>query len=936
MSDFQSNTYLFGASAGFLEGMYAMYIKSPEAIDQSWREYFKSLGDNPSALEGFLNSIEKSKAVANPLQNEISEAFSDTAQKKPITEKSIGKDTSALQAVDIQQTIEKIANIYRTYGHTAVNLDPLNIAKQSASQEIFAINENSKNADFISKKLRDIYTTRIGYEFMHIESKEVREWFANYLEKEKTLYFSSSQKLKLLQDLFEITALEEYLHVKFPGAKRFSIEGSESVVVAAEYIVSKAAKYGLQEIVLGMAHRGRLNTLTKILKKPYSALFSEFTGNFAFPANHPGDVKYHLGASCDREVEGGKVHLSLLPNPSHLEAVNPVVVGRVRARQDDIADVQRSKVAAIMMHGDAAIVGQGSVAETMVLSGLPSYNIGGVIHIVINNQIGFTTLPSSSRTARYCTDIAKSIGAPILHVNGDDIEAVIFATQLALDYKAKFHKDVFIDIVGYRRYGHNEGDEPFFTQPIMYNAISNHKTPPIIYRDKLISEGVITEERARNIHDNFKLFLDKEYELSKTHKNDKFDWLNGVWNSYVSSADQNASNTPTGVDEGRLREIGVKLTTVPSDFSLNSKIERQLLTKRKSIGIGENIDWGTGEALALASLLDEGICIRMSGQDVERGTFSHRHAVLTDQTNEKKFTPLNNLRDDQVAKIEICNSYLSELGVLGFEYGYSLAAPGKLVIWEAQFGDFANGAQVLIDQFIVSAEAKWLRMSGITLLLPHGYEGQGPEHSSARLERFLQLCANNNIQVANCTTPASLFHILRRQVHRNYRKPLILMTPKSLLRHKLAVSKISDIGKGTQFNPLIPENDQGILPDKNIRKVIICSGKVYFDLYEMRAEKNAMDIVILRLEQIYPMPINELETQLLRYTNAKVIWCQEEHENMGAFRFVKDLITGVLQKINHFDTKLDYIGRPESASTAAGYGKLHSIEHDTMMQEAFS
>jgi 2-oxoglutarate dehydrogenase E1 component len=623
--------------------------------------------------------------------------------------------------------------------------------------------------------------------------------------------------------------------------------------------------------------------------------------------------------------------MSLTPNPSHLEVVNAVVLGKVRAKQDLAHDQARIKVLGLLLHGDAAFSGQGSVMEALSLSRLQAYHTGGTVHVVTNNQIGFTTNPDDSRSTSYSTDIAKFISAPILHVNGDDAEAVVFAAKLVAEYRAIFKKDVVLDIVGYRKYGHNEGDEPMYTQPKMYNAIKVKETPPQVFVKKLIGEQIITQEEFEQHRAKFKEHLDQEFIVSQGYKPIKPDWLEGNWSS-LEPAPLERSEPKTGLDVEQLKDLGLKTAAWPKDFHINSKLARQLDERAKNLQAGTNLDWAAGESLAFASLLTEGYNIRMTGQDVERGTFSHRHAVMTDQENETRYVPLNNLSSDQNAFLEIKNSNLSEFAVLAFEYGYSFTNPKTLTIWEAQFGDFANGAQVVIDQYVSSGEAKWLRMSGLVMLLPHGYDGQGPEHSSARLERFLQLCADDNMQVVNCTTPASIYHALRRQLHRNFRKPLVVMSPKSLLRHPLAVSSLADFDSGTTFKPVL--GDEAV-KESAVKKVLICSGKVYYDLVEKRKELKRDDVAIVRLEQIYPFADNLLGQELKKYPNAEILWCQEEHQNMGAYHFVEPRIEKVLSMIQHKCKRAKYVGRESSASPAVGYVKLHQIELKKLLEEAF-
>jgi 2-oxoglutarate dehydrogenase E1 component len=683
-----------------------------------------------------------------------------------------------------------------------------------------------------------------------------------------------------------------------------------------------------------MPHRGRLNTLVNIVKKPLTALFSEFGGASFKPddVQGSGDVKYHLGTSTDVEIAGQSVHLSLQPNPSHLEAVDPVVVGKVRARQDRAGDTKkRGSVMAILMHGDAAFAGQGLVYETLAMSQLIGYRTGGTIHLIVNNQIGFTTVPAHAYSGLYCTDVAKSIQAPILHVNGDDPEAVIFCSRMAAEYRMKFSSDIVLDIVCYRRHGHNETDEPAFTQPLMYKAINATKTTRTLYAEKLAAAGTVPQADAKAMLDAFTKTLEDANSAAKSYKPNKADWLEGHWTGFTPADQQEVELTEesTAVPAETLKQIGAALAHVPDGFNLNSKITRQLEAKQQAIDTGAGIDWATGEALGFGSLLLEGSRIRLSGEDTQRGTFSQRHAVLIDQVNQHEYTPLNNIAPDQ-ARIEIFNSLLSEAGVLGFEYGYSLADPRTLVLWEAQFGDFANGAQVIIDQFLASGETKWLRMSGLVLLLPHGYEGQGPEHSSARIERYLQLCAERNMYVCNLTTPANYFHALRRQLHRNFRKPLVVFEPKSLLRHKLAVSPLADFAEGTRFQYVIPEID-AIGPSEEVRRVAICSGKVYYDLLQERRLKEIRDIALVRLEQMYPFPENTLGRVLAAYPNADVVWCQEEPENMGAWSFVDRRIEKVLSRLDIKVRRPVYVGREAAASPATGLAKTHMAQQSRLV-----
>jgi 2-oxoglutarate dehydrogenase E1 component len=713
---------------------------------------------------------------------------------------------------------------------------------------------------------------------------------------------------------------------------------------------------GLKDIVLGMAHRGRLNVLTQVMGKPHRAVFHEFKGGSYAPddVEGSGDVKYHLGASSDRSFDGNEVHLSLTANPSHLEIVNPVVLGKVRAKQDQLSSVDgrwlmdarqtdRSKVLPLLIHGDAAFAGQGVVAECFGLSALRGHRTGGSLHVIINNQIGFTTNPRFSRSSPYPSDMAKVIEAPIFHVNADDPEAVVFAAKIATEFRQLFGRPVVIDMICYRRFGHNEGDEPSFTQPVMYRKIRNHPTTLQIYAERLMAEGVVTAEEVEAMKTAWRAKLEAEFEAGQTYKPNKADWLDGKWSGMKAADDQeDPRRGATGVPTERLKDLGKKLTEVPEGFNVHKTIGRFLSNRATMIDTGEGIDWATAEALAFGTLVTEGHPVRLSGQDCERGTFSQRHTVLYDQEDENRYIPLNNLAPDQ-ARYEVINSMLSEEAVLGFEYGYSMAEPNALTMWEAQFGDFANGAQVLFDQFISSGERKWLRMSGLVCLLPHGYEGQGPEHSSARLERYLQLCAEDNMQVANCTTPANYFHILRRQLKRDIRKPLILMTPKSLLRHKRATSKLVELGADSTFHRLLWDDAEyladstiKLVPDDKIRRVVMCSGKVYYDLYEEREKRGITDVYLLRVEQLYPFPKKALVQELSRFRNADMVWCQEEPQNMGAWTFVQPYIEWVLDQIGAKSRRPRYAGRAASASTATGLMSKHLAQLQAFLDEAFA
>jgi 2-oxoglutarate dehydrogenase E1 component len=798
--------------------------------------------------------------------------------------------------------------------------------------------------------LRRTYCGSIGFEFMHILNPQEKAWLQARVEgPKKEIAFTPEGKRAIFRKLVEAEGFEKFLDVKYTGTKRFGLDGAESIVPALEQIIKRGGALGVQEIVLGMAHRGRLNVLCQVMAKPHAALFHEFKGGSFLPdeVEGSGDVKYHLGASSDREFDGNQVHLSLTANPSHLEIVDPVVLGKVRAKQDQhgCADDDRRAVLPLLIHGDAAFAGQGVVAECFGLSGLKGHRTGGSVHFIINNQIGFTTYPRYSRSSPYPSDVAKMVEAPIFHVNGDDPEAVVFAARVATEFRQQFQKPVVIDMWCYRRYGHNEGDEPAFTQPLMYKKIRAHKTTLDLYGEKLTAEGHMTRVEADAMKAEWRETLSREFDSALSFKPNKADWLDGHWAGlkpgYQSSDDERRGKTGTPLET--LREIGQKLTVVPEGFNIHRTIRRFLDARRAAIETGVGIDWATAEALAFATLLREGHRVRFSGQDSERGTFSQRHAVLIDQENESRYIPLDHLGSAK-GQFEIINSMLSEEAVLGFEYGYSLAEPQTLVLWEAQFGDFANGAQVVFDQFLSSGERKWLRMSGLVCLLPHGYEGQGPEHSSARLERFLQLAAEDNIQVANCSTPANYFHILRRQLHRSIRKPLVLMAPKSLLRHKRCVSRIEDFGPSEGFHRLLSDDamkpaDAGafkLRPAEAIRRVVLCSGKVYYDLLEERDKRGADDIYLLRVEQLYPLPLKQLIVRLSQYKKAEIVWCQEEPKNMGAWSYVEPYLEWALAQAGGATKRARYAGRPPSASTAAGTMSKHLAQLKALLDEALA
>jgi 2-oxoglutarate dehydrogenase E1 component len=937
-----------GANAAFISDLYAKWIQHPESVDASFGELFSALNDEARSV---LTDATGASWAPRHWQ------FGEPEAKKPAAKPGLSAEQVHAAAQDSLRALMMI-RAYRVRGHLEANLDPLGLQAPKPHTELdpASYGFGPKDLDrpiFIDNVLgretatvreivaivRQAYCGPIGVEFMHIQDPEQKSWLQRRIESTPWhRWADANAKRTILEQLTEAEGFEAFCQKRYVGTKRFGLEGGEVTIPALHAMIETAARAGVVEVCIGMPHRGRLNTLVNVVKKPFTAVFSEFGGAASKPddVQGSGDVKYHLGTSTDIESAGHKVHLSLLPNPSHLEAVDPVVVGKVRARQDGSGDsARRRTVMGILMHGDAAFAGQGLVYETLAMSKLIGYRTGGTIHLVVNNQIGFTTVPAHAYSGLYCTDVAKSIQSPILHVNGDDPEAVVFCAQLCAEYRQQFSADIVLDIVCYRRHGHNEGDEPAFTQPLMYRAIRDQKTTRTLYAEKLARDGVIPAEESKAMWDSFAEKLEGAYKAAQGYKPNKADWLEGRWSGLMQSeqADERAEGE-TAVSIDRLKTIGAALATVPAGFEANPKITRQLEAKQAMIDSGEGIDWATGEALAFGSLLLDGHRVRLSGEDCQRGTFSQRHAVLVDQTNQNEYVPLNNITPDQ-AKIEIYNSLLSEAGVLGFEYGYTVADPQVLVLWEAQFGDFANGAQVIIDQFLASGESKWLRMSGLTLLLPHGYEGQGPEHSSARLERYLQLCAEGNMSVCNLSTPASYFHALRRQLKRNFRKPLVIMTPKSLLRHKLAVSSLADMGPGSGFRTVLPEIDP-IDPDDEIKRVVLCSGKVYYDLLAERRDSGITDVAILRLEQLYPFPRVTLPNLLAPYKNADVVWCQEEPANMGAWNFVDRQIEGVLTGLNIKAKRPSYVGRAAAASPATGHARTHAVQQTALVQSALA
>jgi len=815
----------------------------------------------------------------------------------------------------------------KTYGFSEADYDrPIALGKMALGLESATLRQ-------ILQHLQETYCSSIGVEFMHIQIPAQKAWLMDRFEQSRNrTKFSAAEKKTLLQQLTQAEGFENFAQTKYTGTKRFGVEGGEAVVPAIEDIIAHSAALGVKEVIVGMAHRGRLNILTNVLGKSFTSIFSVFQGAPSKPdeVQGSGDVKYHLGTSNDRDFRGKTVHVSMAPNPSHLEFVDPVVVGKVRAKQALLKDETHSQVMALLIHGDAALAGQGIVPEILMMSNLPGYRVGGTMHVVINNQIGFTTAPAYARSGNYCSDVAKIVQAPVFHVNGDDMEAVIHVCRLAAEFRNEFKKDVFVDIVCYRRHGHNESDEPAFTQPRMYKVIRDKKTARDVYADKLVVEGTVTEEQSAQMYKDWNAYLEKEFAAVKSYKSNHVDMLEGNWSGLkVATGDDRRGDT--AITDDVAKKIGKAITTYPEGFDLNPKIARQLEAKKKMFETGEGIDWATAEALAYGSLALDGYPVRLSGQDCGRGTFSHRHSVLKDQTNENKYIPLNNI-DPKQATFEVHDSPLSEAAVMGFEYGYSTTDPRTLVLWEGQFGDFFNGAQVIVDQFVASGETKWLRMSGLVLLLPHGLEGQGPEHSSGRLERFLQMSAEDNWQVANCSTPANYFHILRRQMKRDFRKPLVIMTPKSLLRHKLCVSPLKAFTGSETFHRVLPDTTKL----GEVKRVLICSGKIYYDLYEAREKGQINNIALVRLEQFYPFPEKPLADALKPYPNAEIVWCQEEPENQGAWNFVDRRIENVLRSIKHKSQRPNYIGRPEAAAPATGTLKTHVHEQETLIKHALT
>ncbi|MBT6189059.1 MAG: 2-oxoglutarate dehydrogenase E1 component [Tateyamaria sp.] len=973
---FHASSFMQGHNAEYLEQMYARYAGDPNAVDEAWQAFFKAMGDDEVSVKHQASGPSWARTDWPPMpgddltqaltgewaaQAEVKGAGDKIKAKATETGVEVSSDQIKRAVLDSIRAL-MIIRAYRIRGHLVAELDPLGMRENIPHPELDPKSYGFTEADidrpiFIDKVLGlDIATMReiidivkrtycgtFALQYMHISDPEEAGWLKERIEGlGKEIQFTREGRKAILNKMVEAEGFEKFLHVKYMGTKRFGLDGGESLIPAMEQIIKRGGALGLKEIVIGMPHRGRLSVLANVMAKPYRAIFNEFQGGSFKPedVDGSGDVKYHLGASSDRDFDGNSVHLSLTANPSHLEAVNPVVLGKVRAKQDQLNDAERTAVMPILLHGDAAFAGQGVVAECFALSGLKGHKAGGTMHIVVNNQIGFTTAPHFSRSSPYPTDNALVVEAPIFHVNGDDPEAVVHAAKVATEFRQKFHKDVVIDIFCYRRFGHNEGDEPMFTNPVMYKRIKKHKTTLTLYTERLVRDGLIPEGEIEDMKATFQAYMNDEFEAGKDYRPNKADWLDGKW-SHLDRNKEDYQRGKTAIPPETFADVGRALSTPPDGFPVHKTVGRILDTKKAMFDSKEGFDWATSEALAFGSLLTEGYPVRLSGQDSTRGTFSQRHSGLIDQDTEERYFPLNSVRAGQ-AQYEVIDSMLSEYAVLGFEYGYSLAEPNALTLWEAQFGDFANGAQIMFDQFISSGESKWLRMSGLVVLLPHGFEGQGPEHSSARLERFLQMCGQDNWIVANCTTPANYFHILRRQIHRDFRKPLILMTPKSLLRHKLAVSKADEFTTGSSFHRVLWDDAQQgnsettLVSDSNIKRVVMCSGKVYYDLLEERDARGIEDVYLMRVEQFYPFPAISLVKELERFKGAEIIWCQEEPKNQGAWSFIEPNIEWVLTRIGAQNTRPQYVGRTTSASPATGLASQHKAQQAALVDEALT
>ena len=944
--EFEKTGFLSKSNSAFIERMYLQYIKKDSNLPDSWKNYFDEIGDEVDIIVKEINGPSWSPKKNKISLKDVQEKFEENVEMSEL--EIIKSNANSIKAVAMIRS-------YRQRGHLIAKLDPLGMMKSEYLDELHPESYGFKKEDYnkkifldgvtnkqysnikkILEFLRNKYCGSLGYEYMHIANPTERKWFRDRVEKADDFRFTQNGKEAILNKLIQAERFEKFLHTKYVGTKRFGLDGGESLIPALEQIIKIGGQSQIKEVKIGMSHRGRLNVLANVLQKSYKRIFNEFAEEISSLEDGAGDVKYHLGASSDREFDGNLVHVSLTDNPSHLEAVNPVVLGQSRDK-----DKERKKVIPILIHGDAAFAGQGVVAECFAMSGLPGHNTGGTIHIIMNNQIGFTTSPRFARSSPYPSDIAKMVEAPIIHVNGDDPEAVVYAARIATDFRLKFNRDVVIDLICYRRFGHNEGDEPSFTQPLMYKKIRSHPSPVKVYGERLINDKTISKDFFNESIKKFQNLLDEQFKTAKDYK-PKIEWFEGTWSKYKPERGKDKRGV-TGADTKKLEEISNRINTIPSEINIHKTISKIIENRRLSVKNGLGIDWSTAESLAFGSLLEEGYPVRLVGQDSGRGTFSQRHSVLRNQLDNSRYIPLNNISKKQ-KHFEVVDSFLSELAVLGFEYGYSLVEPNTLTLWEAQFGDFANGAQVVIDQFIASGERKWSRASGLVMLLPHGYEGQGPEHSSARLERFLQLCSNDNMQVMNCTTPANYFHALRRQMHRDFRKPLIIMTPKSLLRHKYCVSNLKDFSKKNSFHRVlwdhaIDPQSKGFIKLKKsekIKKVILCSGKVYFDLLEAREKLKVDDVVLYRIEQLYPFPAKTLVKELKPYAkNAIFYWCQEEPKNMGAWFSVRDYMQWTLDNIKAKNNQIFYIGRSPDATPATGFAKRHISQQQEIINKVF-
>ncbi len=902
-------SYLGNADPQTIESLYNDYLTNPESVSADWQNFFRGFD---FALSRYPDSNNLSEKEARVFRNEFN--------------------------------VIELINAYRERGHLFTKTNPVRTRRRYAptlDHTNFGLSDDDLDHTFqagneigigkaalrqITEHLQTTYCQSVGAEYMFIRSPEIVGWLKSKMENSRNQpHFSKEDKWQILKKLTEAVGFEHFVRKRFPGQKRFSLEGCETLIPALDSVIELGAGMGIKEYVIGMAHRGRLNVLANILKKPYRKIFSEFHSNAYEDEGLLGDVKYHLGCTLETKTKQGEtINLSISPNPSHLEAVTPVVEGLSRAKADLKYMSDYQKVAPILIHGDASIAGQGVVYEVIQMSQLPAYKTGGTIHLIINNQLGFTTNYLDARSSTYCTDVAKTIQSPVFHVNGDDVEAVVYTIGLAMQFRQKFQRDVFIDLLSYRKYGHNESDEPRFTQPILYKTIEKHPDPATLYIKKLVEEGSVSEDDARQLRETFNELLDKELtQAQKIEKGSIDPFLEKTWEGFPKpDLMQIYNEADTRLDKKILRDLGKKMCHLPENMSFFRKTIRLMQEREKMTEEGQKLDWAMGELLAYASLLHEGVNVRFSGQDVARGTFSHRHAVLITEDTAAGYVPLNNLSDNQ-GRFEIYNSLLSEYGVLGFEYGYAMASPGSLVIWEAQFGDFVNGAQIILDQFVVSAEEKWRVMNGLVMLLPHGFEGQGPEHSSARMERFLASCADNNIQVANCTTPANFYHLLRRQMKRNFRKPLVVFTPKSLLRHPQCTSTLDELASGS-FQSVIDDDSVDV---EFADRIVLCSGKIYYELDDYRRKNNKLNTAIIRVEQLYPFPEKEIKALQMKYSNAqRWLWVQEEPKNMGAWNFIKEFM--------HF-VEPGVIARPPSGSPASGSSKFHGIQQNKIVEKSF-